>query len=171
MCCKKSLFPIASLNQNIERSTSVFEKVKFLYRASKRGKKQSIGSYPGSSVDDLAVFMVENMVRRSFVTCVEQKTAKMIVASVGFSVNLRTKSRGSQQNLAPTFVKTVKERPVSARQVFQSWKGALRALQGTRITVLETNRFLSWDLPYLARKRDKLADGCYVGYGSDPVHR
>lgn len=36
-------------------------------------------SYPCDSADDAALFTVENMVRRSFVTCTEQKTKIIVV--------------------------------------------------------------------------------------------
>lgn len=80
-------------------------------------------SYPCDSVDDPALFTVENMVRRSFVTCTEQKTKIIVVDWILGKV----KGELRRENLAPTFVKAVKERPVSARQVFETGKGA-RAL-------------------------------------------
>lgn len=49
-------------------------------------------SYPRGSVDNPVVFTVENMARRSFVTCTEQKTK--IIVWFGFPVKLRTKRIG-----------------------------------------------------------------------------
>lgn len=116
--------------ESIRECFAVLKKTKVILWLEEQNLEQHI-SYPRGSVDDPAVFIAENMMRRSFVTCTEQKTK--IIVSVGFSVKLRTKRGGSRQNLAPTFVKTVKERPVLARQVLQARKGA-RALQRTRLT-------------------------------------